>query len=36
MIDFSDPTIWLPQAFAALMGISILVYVILDGFDLGV
>jgi len=36
VIDFSDPTIWLPQAFAALMGISILVYVILDGFDLGV
>jgi cytochrome d ubiquinol oxidase subunit II len=27
---------WLPVAFVALMGISILVYVILDGFDLGV
>ncbi|MEO1551911.1 MAG: cytochrome d ubiquinol oxidase subunit II [Pseudomonadota bacterium] len=36
MFDFSDPTVWLPQAFAALMGISILVYVVLDGFDLGV
>ncbi|MEO1291609.1 MAG: cytochrome d ubiquinol oxidase subunit II [Pseudomonadota bacterium] len=27
---------WLPLAFAGLMGVSILVYVILDGFDLGV
>lgn len=27
---------WLPLAFAALMGLSILVYVVLDGFDLGV
>jgi cytochrome bd ubiquinol oxidase subunit II len=27
---------WLPVAFVVLMGISILVYVILDGFDLGV
>lgn len=29
-------TDWLPHAFAALMGLSILVYVVLDGFDLGV
>jgi cytochrome d ubiquinol oxidase subunit II len=29
-------TEWLPVAFAALMGISILAYVILDGYDLGV
>ena len=29
-------TDWLPYAFAALMGLSILVYVVLDGFDLGV
>ena len=39
MIDpafFDDPARWLPFTFAALMGISILVYVILDGFDLGV
>ncbi|MEL6977695.1 MAG: cytochrome d ubiquinol oxidase subunit II [Pseudomonadota bacterium] len=27
---------WLPLAFAALMGLSILAYVVLDGFDLGV
>jgi cytochrome d ubiquinol oxidase subunit II len=27
---------WLPYIFAALMGIAILVYVILDGFDLGI
>lgn len=33
---FGDPTIWLPWTFAALMGLSILIYVILDGFDLGV
>ncbi|WP_298818501.1 cytochrome d ubiquinol oxidase subunit II [uncultured Roseibium sp.] len=36
MTLFGDPAIWLPLAFAALMGLSILVYVILDGFDLGV
>ncbi|KIN64252.1 Cytochrome bd-I oxidase subunit II [Sulfitobacter noctilucicola] len=37
MMDlFSDPAIWLPWTFAALMGLSILMYVILDGFDLGV
>ena len=33
---FNDPAQWLPLAFAALMGFSILIYVILDGFDLGV
>ena len=36
MTLFGDPTIWLPAAFASLMGLSILLYVILDGFDLGV
>ncbi|MEO0389900.1 MAG: cytochrome d ubiquinol oxidase subunit II [Pseudomonadota bacterium] len=36
MQDFSDPSVWLPFTFAALMGVSILVYVVLDGFDLGV
>ena len=36
MILFGDPAIWLPLAFAGLMGLSILIYVILDGFDLGV
>ncbi|MEM7694487.1 MAG: cytochrome d ubiquinol oxidase subunit II [Pseudomonadota bacterium] len=33
---FGDPNVWLPLAFAGLMGLSILVYVVLDGFDLGV
>ncbi len=33
---FGDPSVWLPFTFAALMGLSILVYVVLDGFDLGV
>ena len=28
--------LWLPLVFAGLMGVSILVYVVLDGFDLGV
>mgnify|MGYP001179495568 CR=1 FL=1 len=27
---------WLPLVFTALMGIAILVYVVLDGYDLGV
>jgi hypothetical protein len=34
--DFANPADWLPWAFASLMGFSILIYVILDGFDLGV
>lgn len=33
---FGDPSVWLPVAFATLMGLSILIYVVLDGFDLGV
>ena len=33
---FADPAVWLPMVFALLMGLSILLYVILDGFDLGV
>lgn len=36
MTLFGDPAVWLPLAFAALMGTSILIYVVLDGFDLGV
>ena len=36
MTLFGDPTQWLPLTFAALMGLSILIYVVLDGFDLGV
>jgi cytochrome d ubiquinol oxidase subunit II len=33
---FGDPGTWLPLAFAGLMGVSILLYVVLDGYDLGV
>jgi cytochrome d ubiquinol oxidase subunit II len=33
---FIEPALWLPLVFAGLMGLSILLYVILDGFDLGV
>ncbi|MEJ6396971.1 cytochrome d ubiquinol oxidase subunit II [Yoonia sp. 208BN28-4] len=36
MYYFGDPAVWLPFVFAALMGLSILIYVVLDGFDLGV
>ncbi len=36
MNTFGDPVIWLPFVFAMLMGVSILIYVVLDGFDLGV
>ncbi|MEL6682039.1 MAG: cytochrome d ubiquinol oxidase subunit II [Pseudomonadota bacterium] len=36
MYTFGDPAIWLPFVFAGLMGVSILIYVVLDGFDLGV
>jgi cytochrome d ubiquinol oxidase subunit II len=36
MSDITDPGVWLPLTFAALMGLSVLVYVVLDGFDLGV
>ena len=32
----TDPQLWLPLVFAGLMGMSILIYVVLDGFDLGV
>ncbi|BAU94055.1 quinol oxidase subunit II (plasmid) [Methylorubrum populi] len=31
-----SPADWLPVVFAALLGLSILAYVILDGYDLGV
>lgn len=31
-----EQTHWLPMAFAFLMGLSILIYVVLDGYDLGV
>lgn len=36
MTFLGDPATTLPVIFAALMGISILLYVILDGFDLGI
>lgn len=36
MTIFDEPAVWLPWTFAALMGLSILIYVVLDGFDLGV
>ena len=36
MTAFGDPAVWLPLVFAGLMGLSILIYVVLDGFDLGV
>jgi cytochrome d ubiquinol oxidase subunit II len=32
----ADPALWLPLVFAGLMGLSILIYVVLDGYDLGV
>ena len=32
----SLPTDWLPMVFIGLMGLSFLVYAILDGYDLGV
>lgn len=34
--DLSQPGGWLPLAFMLVMGLSILLYVVLDGFDLGV
>ncbi|MCK6443691.1 cytochrome d ubiquinol oxidase subunit II [Elstera cyanobacteriorum] len=33
---FGDPAVWLPLVFAGLMGLAILIYVVLDGYDLGV
>ncbi|MCS6765238.1 MAG: cytochrome d ubiquinol oxidase subunit II [Candidatus Protistobacter heckmanni] len=34
--DLSQPQGWLPLAFLILMGLSMAIYVVLDGFDLGV
>ena len=34
-MDFT-PATWLPVAFAGLMGLAVLLYVVLDGYDLGV
>src|SRR5436853_414658 len=36
MHELSQPGGWLPLVFMALMGFSMLVYVVLDGYDLGV
>ena len=36
MPELSQPGGWLPLVFLALMGIAMMAYVILDGFDLGV
>src|SRR5918993_2667190 len=36
MTLLADGATWLPVAFAALMGAAILLYVVLDGYDLGV
>lgn len=35
MNPFSDPS-WMPWAFALLLGLSLLLYAVLDGYDLGV
>ena len=35
MMDLT-PATWLPVAFAGLMGLAVLLYVVLDGYDLGV
>ncbi len=36
MPDLATPAGWLPVVFMALMGVALLLYVILDGYDLGV
>lgn len=35
-VDLTNQAGWLPLAFLVVMGLSMLVYVVLDGFDLGV
>jgi cytochrome bd ubiquinol oxidase subunit II len=32
----ADAATWMPMVFMALMGLSMLAYVVLDGYDLGV
>lgn len=36
MPDLTQPAGWLPLVFMAVMGLAILIYVVLDGYDLGV
>lgn len=35
-VDLTSPAGWLPLVFALVMALSMLAYVILDGYDLGV
>ena len=35
-IDLANPAGWLPVFFALVMAISMIAYVVLDGYDLGV
>lgn len=35
MPDLSQPAGWLPLAFMAILGLALLIYVVLDGYDLG-
>ena len=34
--EWTDPSFWLPLAFLGFMGVAMLLYVVLDGYDLGV
>jgi cytochrome d ubiquinol oxidase subunit II len=36
LASLSQPGAWLPLAFLAVMGLAMLIYVVLDGYDLGV
>ncbi|HEV6966879.1 MAG TPA: cytochrome d ubiquinol oxidase subunit II [Azonexus sp.] len=36
MPDLTQPAGWLPLAFMLVMGLAILIYVVLDGYDLGI
>ena len=36
MVDLAQPAGWLPLAFLLIMGLAILIYVVLDGYDLGI
>ena len=36
LFDLTQPAVWLPLVFAVVMALAMLIYVILDGFDLGI
>lgn len=36
MVDYTQPAGWMPLVFMLLMGLAMLIYVVLDGYDLGV